>query len=378
MELSLPAPIETMNALLQQNERILYPNADSQHSYAKNWILYVQNNGLDQTALEYLYSGSKLQSGCAFVKFWETQARPAQLIQKLIEFARPDQEGAGRLNYLAVQFSVLGNLLSAGAPADQLRALISSLEKLARKSKGGYNHNAGIRIREDFLPYIILSAVLPPYSSLGLPEKVQSGFAEMLISLTKNTSAKRWTKDRLAARDKICTWVSANEADGLEATFSVRDTDEISKPENTLPVGPSGSGVSTRDSSFQSRSADLASAVKVLQELVPYVASLEETAAVQKRELAELKSAAPATEMITRITELEQQLKEKSTLIDVIQQDNKASFSEHTEQLEEKLAREYEDFCSAESLAMSVMLGENLRDQLRQVFAALHDYGLKF
>lgn len=372
MELPFPHPIEMMDLLLKNTERTTYPNETSQQTFQQNWILYVRSNGLTDLALEYLYRGSKLQSARAFVSLWEQDDSPAGLVRQLVEFEDMDREGEDRLKYIAVQFGVLGGLLSAAAPAAQLKPLIRSLIALVRKPKGGYNRYAATRIREDLLPNIDLTASFPAYASLHLPETARSDFAQMLMQQTENTSSKRWDQHRLAARDKVRAWVSAPEPAPADAAVQQSET-------AAEPGGAAAAEVPDVPRAAQNLAAGLGSVIAALQALVPYAQSLEQSA-VQHRGSREQEVAhgAPSGEAEKRIADLEQQLSEKTALIDLIEKDNAAVSGERAEHLEELLAVEYEDFRGAEELEMSETLGKNMRDQLRQVFKMLHAYGLKF
>ena len=44
----------------------------------------------------------------------------------------------------------------------------------------------------------------------------------------------------------------------------------------------------------------------------------------------------------------------------------------------QKLQIEYDDFMSAVDMPMSIELGENLRDQMKNIFKALEKLGIKF
>lgn len=350
--------VEKMDQLLEYY-RSSKPPVKAQKEYQESWLALARRDGLAGSACDYLLAGSRFRSGDAFCVLWKDSAEPLDLVRTLTE--SPAAPVSSRSQQLALLLRVLAHLLNSGAPAAQLALLIEAVAQIAQSPAGGYVQYADVKVRDELLGLFRPGSQLPAYASLSLPPEAGRAFARMLSDLTAKTAGKLWSAAKLDARSRLLEWTA--ETVGTPAASA--------KP----AAEPAGS-----------YAGKLTAAVSLVQEIIPYLQSLEQQVreAHQREAALPEKPASPGPEgeadsaLRARIAQLEDELAANAELIEVIQRDNQATAADRTEALEEALEQEYEDFRGAEEQPMSDLLGENLRDQLRKVFGLLRDHGLNF
>lgn len=76
--------------------------------------------------------------------------------------------------------------------------------------------------------------------------------------------------------------------------------------------------------------------------------------------------------------ELKMQNDELRKMVDALSGDRDKKATILANKIRSKLQIEYDDFMSAVDMPMSIELGENLRDQMKNIFKALEKLGIKF
>lgn len=340
------------------------PPKDAKKEYNSAWLRLVQQDGFTEQARGFLLDGARhgFPVHEAFSQFWDRKGRPKKLVQQLID-GSSKRTGQARSRHLVLQLRILAMLLNRGAPPEQVALLVSSTGTLIRKPDGAYTFRADAKVREDLIGLTEPGAAFPSFETLPLSQTARNGFTRMLTELTGSTVSNKWTSSRLLVRRMMLEWIGAEPA--------ADSRPEIAAP-GTAPAAAVPDG---------SRSAELSAAVTALKKLVPYVRGLEQQVAEYETTFDNLKKRAGGANVAAlqaRNEELEQQLADRTALIDVIERDKMAIAEDRRAKLEEGLAREYDDFESAENFRMSLILGENIRDQLRSVFAMLREFGLRF
>ena len=81
-------------------------------------------------------------------------------------------------------------------------------------------------------------------------------------------------------------------------------------------------------------------------------------------------------EMKSEIAEKETEIAQRTQMIEALSRDRTKQANEQANRLTSTLKVEYKDFKDAEGLEMNVDLGENMREQLRNIFAILMKAGI--
>ena len=76
------------------------------------------------------------------------------------------------------------------------------------------------------------------------------------------------------------------------------------------------------------------------------------------------------------LVEKDKTLEQHKSMIEMLRRDRNKHSAESVKRLESKLRYLYTDYLDAKNLKMSDMLGENLRDQLGEVFKILINSGI--
>lgn len=329
------------------------PAAKAQQEFQDAWLQLARAGGFTELARDYLLAGSKFRSGDSFAVLWEESSDKQHMISLLTDCAAPASPKPQQLGLL---LRILGRLLNTGAPVPQLRMLIAAAMRLAQTPQGGYLQHAEVKVRDEFLSLINSGTELPDFRILLADDKDRQTFVDFFAAVTARTTGKAWSAAKLNARRRLLDW--------MEAATPV--------PKQTAAPSPAAALPGSESDSVQK----LTTAISLLQEMIPYLEALEKRrqASTEPKE----QSQPEASQSSALIAHLEEELAAKTELIEVIQRDHHAAAVGRTEALEEALAHEYDDFCGAESLPMSDMLGENLRDQLRKVFDLLRQHGIHF
>lgn len=378
--------------------------------YRELWLAYVAEHGYDEAAENYLFDGYQLLAELTLSEYFSACNQPFAAYQNVLHGARfqgtlISQDTVKKLGF---HLALLAGLLAQKEPDTKLLGAAATNAIRFSNKKGGME-------RLDQLPKMLERFLVKPLRAMEgqtvcsirafqMEDVIRKSFCRMIVESIPEEVARPDAPQFLQECKQLAGWNEAfaeQEADESEEKIvrvSVSSGErmmsahtaakESAEETRATPASESESVQFRNDLATQTKRADILSmkldAVKKECEAV-----------ARKLEEADAKNAALQKDVVTtrtRVESLRTEIEKKDEQIEALQAEI-ASRKEDYDRLETTLSKQqrallnrlaqdlgivYADFQDAQLLEMSVDLGENLRDELADVFRMLKKYGVHF
>lgn len=378
------------------------------NKYRELWLAYVAEHGYDEAAENYLFDGYQLLAESTLAEYLSSCDQPLAAYQDVLRGARFQGTVIAQdtIKKLGLHLALLAGLLAQKKPDEQLLGAVAASTIRFSNKRGGME-------RLDQFPKMVNKFLVKPLRALeGQPvcsirafrmdDVLRKSFCKMIVESIPEEVARldapQFLREckQLVGVDEAATEQEPDKHEKIivrvafaEPVVSVPDATKESVKEKMPTPAAEDEAIKLRNElAAQTKRADIL-AMKL------EAAGKEREAATCKLEEADAKNAELQKDVAAARTcaeSLHAELARKDEQIETLHAEI-ASRKEDYDRLEATLSKQqqaslnrlaqdlsivYADFQDAQALEMSVDLGENLRDELADVFHTLGKYGLHF
>ena len=392
------------------------PSGKRKEKYRGLWLAYVAEHGYDEAAENYLFDGYQLLSELTLAEYLSSCGKPLESYQQILRGARfqGTSKSADNNKKLGLHLILLSDLLARENPnRSLLGAVAGNVIRFSYKKPELTESAPNLPERMTKLPEMLKRLlVFPlkelhgkktcPIQSFEMVDVRRKSFCKMIVESIPEEVARPNAPQFLQECKQIA---GLGEASVAQETAEKEKKDVpvvFSNPVTTVKAEPKEAAednvsmTATEDEAVQLR-RELAAQSKRADILTMKLEATgkEREAAARKLEEADAKNAELQKDVAAaraHAESLQAELAKKDGEIGTLQAEI-ASRKEDYDRLEATLSKQqqaslnrlaqdlgivYADFQDAQPLEMSVDLGENLRDELADVFHTLEKYGLHF
>lgn len=411
------------------------PNKLERDEFENAWTKYVKQDGFTSDAERYLYMGLRFCSAKPFKEYMKTQ----DMMECLNSLYRGKLFGDNCVSTIQILFHLLAFSINEFPDRlDVIISLIKHIPSALMNKEGKVYGQADRVIKKYFLDELKTNAELPAFALLidnGLNANTALNFAKKLETIINGMDSQNFSRRCKENIAKIALWInppkeeksdeaavdsvvdtvtisvgteevtseevaieqtnatekSASESDSSEESMENTDTvseenvdvqtyiDEIAKLKKEITeLTTSYNTACTGLSNCKSENDHLKKKVETLEKELEcarredadnhrVISELRTNEAVMKNTLGTLEQDLAAKD---------QEIAQRIELIDMLRRDRSKQSDESQKRIASKLRSYYADYVDAQGLEMSVDLGENMRDQLGDVFKILMSAGI--
>lgn len=407
--------IEAMKDLLDYKDKIKASQA-KRNSFSQEWLSYVSENGFDETAEQYLFSGFEYRKMHPFVDYLKTIENKQGVVLK---FLNGKQFSKNKPKSFKMALSLLA-ILFTELPEERI-LMVHVIRRLPSISFGKDKKRmpeAGKAFEKFFFPEFTEATVLPDLQLMTELKPVTiADFRALISDATRMLSESGEIEKKIkSAYDRTVSWnsdittVETPETSAVEVAEPVQkavaeNTD--SEPANDTKEEPVKAIEKTPVVSWKSSLKFVAITIERLESQVKV---FDEQLKVKEREVDDLsnriskkdselaKAVEGANALRAKevqmskeiealkadinglniiIQEKDREIADRSKLADMLSRDTSKQSDAVLKRLSSELASYYEDFTAAESETVTEEIGNILKDQLAEVFAILKKNGIK-
>lgn len=389
--------------------------------YASAWkILLEEEGGFSNKAEKYFYDGFLYTGSKPFVDWVLSSDAPFDALNCLFKGECYGKDTSATFRILINLLAQL--IISETSEKNIICPVIKRMPQASKNKERKTIGDAHKTFKKYFVDELTPETSFPKLADLEIKPIVIKELSNLFDELIRRLDDSSLTKKDIETLAAIFTWVhpdtnsdnTANTSTALSLVEQKEDEKAVPASQKTEESSPSSStepGI-TKDPYEQ--------AMEMIKEAFNLIAKLRADAKTAdknntiyvedlKREVASLKTQVEAAkqrevsyeEQLTdrnhsisslnlRIRELEQKLaqmaeqlsvkeseiSQRTQMIEALSRDRSKQSEEQLHRLASKLKVEYRDFMDAESLEMNNDLGENMREQLKNVFAILNKAGI--
>lgn len=328
------------------------PSLTNKNKFHDSWLNLAKLEGFTERAEKYLYDGLNF-CGAATLKEYLAQADKPE--EELAKFFSGTLYSANKAGAFRLVINLIALYLNDGDKPQRISALLSEIPKISRNKDGKIWGNANKIFAKYFLDALNADAKLVPLSTLNVSPKILEDFTKMLAD------AIQGVKSPSAA--KVKAWLGNFIPPAKTPRLSKKLLD-VAKQLETLE----NECDSLSDENF-----------RLNQSLADEHGKLEaarQTLSALNQNIADAKAELSAKEKL--LADKDAELDDKSRLIEVLQNEQARNAEVALNKIASGLKTEYQDFQSALEAKMTCELGENFRQQLKNIFRTLERHGLNF
>lgn len=412
--------VEVLKYLIELKKTKKEPNRLERDQFTEAWNTLLRNEGYSALAEEYLYKGFTY-CGAAPLKNYIKNSEDR--IAALSTILNGKMYGENCASTVPILFHLLTLFLNEKTADEAIISLLIKRIPAALKNKEGKIYGQADRALKKYILDDLHSEALPPLGGLidnGLKaifvKEFVAVFDEIFAGMKSDGFSKKCIKNikllqewmhpvvqESPVRDdiKIIETASAEgditigKTEGSEIVPAKKESENTTETtsENVTVAEPSDSNI------FESRleeakkqieaiNAELekqkALASSLRQQLADVTSErnrLGEIASVRETRLSGLSSELLASKstiekLEQRVAQLEMELQERMKMMEALSRDRAKQSDEAIHRLASKLKVEYRDFMDAIDIPMDSDLGENMREQLKNVFSILIKAGI--
>lgn len=412
--------VEVLKYLIELKKTKKEPNRLERDQFTEAWNTLLRNEGYSALAEEYLYKGFTY-CGAAPLKNYIKNSEDR--ITALSTILNGKMYGENCASTVPILFHLLTLFLNEKTADEAIISLLIKRIPAALKNKEGKIYGQADRALKKYILDDLHSEILPPLGGLidnGLKaifvKEFVAVFDEIFAGMKSDGFSKKCIKNikllqewmhpvvqESPVRDdiKIKETASAEgditigKTEGSEIVPAKKESENTTEitSENVTVAEPSDSNI------FESRleeakkqieaiNAELekqkALASSLRQQLADVTSErnrLGEIASVREARLSGLSSELLASKstiekLEQRVAQLEMELQERMKMMEALSRDRAKQSDEAIHRLASKLKVEYRDFMDAIDIPMDSDLGENMREQLKNVFNILIKAGI--
>ena len=405
--------ISTMNELLEYKDKIKASQA-KRTAFSQEWLSYVSENGFNDNAEQFLFSGFEYRKMHPFVEYLKMVDNKKDVVLKFLnckEFSKNKPKSFKMsLNLLAILFTEL--------PQEHM-LMVHVIRRLPSISIGKDKKRmpeAGKVFEKFFFSEFIDSTSLPDFhllvelKSISITE-FRSLVNDALAMIVENGEVDKKIKN---AYDKTVVWNkgtveieskskdintfkpnSEDSAENIEPEKKRSANKEPEKAKTEAPIIPWKNSLKLITSTIER----LELQVNLLQEQLlikertineindklakkeaGLAQSLEEAASFRTREFQlgiEIENLKATIDNLNKtIQEKDREIVDRSKLADMLNRDTSKQSDAVLKRLSNELASYYDDFMAARNETVTTEFGDVLKDQLAEVFAILKKNGI--
>jgi len=401
-----------MNELLEYKDKIKASQA-KRASFSAEWLSYVTENGFDEKAEQYLFTGFEYRKMHPFVDYLKTVENKRENVLKFLngkQFSKNKPKSFKMaLNLLVILFGEL--------PEEQT-LMVYVIRRLPSVSVGKDKKRmpeTGKAFEKFFFPEFTESLILPDLQTMGELKPVSVSEFRALVSdaldmIADNGEIDKKIKEAFA---KTSTWIkgspvaeaSVQESIGGESK-NVTQSEEGSnnesapaekqeKPKDDSPVLSWRSSLKfisstieryelqgrllqeqllRKDREIVELGDKLSRNESALSKALEDGKTLRAKEIQLSRDIDNLKST--IADLNKTVMEKEKEIADRSKLADMLSRDTSKQSDAVLKRLSSELASYYEDFVAAKDEPVTEEIGDILKDQLSEIFAILKKNGI--
>lgn len=369
--------------------------------YSAAWMTLIQNEGgFSSVAEKYFYEGF-IFSGAKPIVQWILESENA--FSSLQALMKGNLYGKDSNSTFRILVSVLANLLKIDLPDRNLICPVIKAIPLQSKNKEkktlGDAHRTLVKY---FVEELDVSVNFPVLSELNVNPVFVRDFVSLMDELIERLKTTDLSKKQMIVLAKTVAWIhpetnAAEKEEGKEVQGSEKITPakEQSKDlyENLADMLKQAyemtSQLRVMDSSAKRNAADTSATLRreietlkgKQEELQQQILSLDAQLAERNNRISSLNFQIRELEqniekLKSEIEEKEMEIAQRAQMMEALSRDRSRQADEQVKRLASTLKVEYRDFKDAESLEMDINLGENMREQLKNIFAILIKAGI--
>ena len=412
--------VEVLKYLIELKKTKKEPNRLEQDQFAEAWNALLRNEGYSALAEEYLYKGFTY-CGAAPLKNYIKNSEDR--IAALNTIFNGKMYGENCASTVPILFHLLTLFLNEKTADETIISMLIRRIPDALKNKEGKMYGQADRALKKYILDVLHSEALPPFGELidkGLKtvfaREFIAAFDEIFAGMKSDGFSKKCIKNIKLLQEWMHPVVQevpsgeeikAEEHPKTEENVIVVKSEEAeavhveNMPENTIEATaqnvtvaePSGNDtlelrLEDAKKQIEAISAALkkqkALSLSLKQQLLDITSEknrFAKLASVRESKITEL-----SAELITarstigkkeqRVAQLELELQERMKMTEALSRDRAKQSDEAFNRLASKLRVEYRDFMDAIDIPMDSDLGENMREQLKNVFNILNKAGI--
>lgn len=406
------------------------PNSTERAEFDEAWVNCARAEGFSEDTEAYLYNGFVYCGAKPYKKYLQMADNPEQELEKLYQ---------GKLYGVncAVTAPLLIHLLCLllNDKQQQYPLIISVMQHLPSALMNKENKiygQAGRAVKKYLLDELRPDASLPDFSMLtdeGLSSVTARQFCELLSQILSGMDSEKYSKKSKNNIQRIARWISlkesgnvkkdknaneiqsvnadktANEYKSVNANKSVSEdksskqhslpepeSKETGNSQNQLGIHAAADNSKTGKMISPDETAELKRKLFLCQQKIGQLTdrlnqiSQERDAGKQQIEKLTEQISAQSDRISSlqkdrekdaeQIAEFQEKLSGRNTVIEMLRRDRSKQSDELMRRTASKLRTYYEDYQDSLDLKMSIELGENLRDQMGEIFRILKDSGV--
>lgn len=369
--------------------------------------------GFSSNAEKYFYEGFNF-SGAKPVVQWILESNDTfAALQAVLKGSLFGKDSNATFRIL---ISLLANLLKAELPDKNLICPVIKSIPLQSKNKDKKTFGDAHRtLLKYFVDELDVSINYPPLSKLNVKPQYVQDFVALMDELVERLKTTELSKKQMIVLTRTVAWLHpetntapeecyvkptgintqnerAKEAMGSEERTRIEEQpkDPYEILTNMLKQAYTLASqlrvlAASAEKNAAATSASLKSEIEILkgaqEELQQQIASLDEQLIERNTRISSMnfqirELEKHVEEMKSEIAEKETEIAQRTQMIEALSRDRTKQANEQANRLASTLKVEYKDFKDAEGLEMNVDLGENMREQLRNIFAILMKAGI--
>lgn len=412
--------VEVLKYLIELKKTKKEPNRLERDQFTEAWNTLLRNEGYSALAEEYLYKGFTY-CGAAPLKNYIKNSEDR--IAALNTIFTGKMYGENCASTVPILFHLLTLFLNEKNADEAIISMLIRRIPSALKNKEGKIYRQADRALKKYILDDLHSETLPPFGGLiddGLKaifaKEFVAAFDEIFAGMKPDGFSKKCIRNikllqewmhPVAQESPVGEDIKAEEASETEGGAITRKTEEseptpVEKaPENTAESTSENLHVPefSENEVFEQRFEDAKKQIETIsteleKQKALFISLKQQLADVtsEKLRLAEIVSvreariASLSTELLSskntieeleqRVTQLELELQERMKMMEALSRDRAKQSDEAIHRLASKLKVEYRDFMDAIDIPMDSDLGENMREQLKNVFNILIKAGI--
>ena len=401
---------EVLEYLIELKKTKKEPNRIERDQFTEAWQCLVAAEGYSDDADAYLYNGFTYCGATVIKHFVKASDNPVEAVRKVFS---GKMYGKNCASTVPILFHLLTLLLNEKKPELLLISEVIKRIPSALKNKEGKIYGQADRALKKYVLDDLHSEELPSFEMLvdsGLKTAFVKEFISSIDEIMSGMKSDGFSKKCLRNIKLMNEWTHPIQGESVateeqntstaEVTGDVQNDDASAESIQSVETEKTTdqndeSSLSTCEAKIRELSESLAVATKeaeqqkkIVVQLRKQISDLEaeknkltEMASLRETKIftltGELTSAKQTVEHLKlQIEQLERELQERMMMVEALSRDRAKQSDEAFNRLASKLRVEYRDFVDAVDIPMDSDLGENMREQLKNVFNILIKAGI--
>lgn len=429
--------IQALDYLLSLKKKKKDFNLTERKRFTSEWTKLINSEGFSPRVEKYLYNGFVFCGAWPFKEYMQKSGEPSAVLQNLYNGKLYKVNCASTVSILCHLLTLYFN--DSNQNLTVIVSLMKELPSAMKNKEGGMYGQANRCMKKYFFDKLHVDAKLPEFQSLysnGLKKKEALEFAKVIncVMNEKNVDYSKWKVESRKNVSLVTKWLqsisTANMAELVEhkctpkqdaqpkptakslkkSTDSPKISDASQNAKKVVSQDTENAknsatatkndqldsekinqlnkelqdikkaladATAARDQAFIAQQEDQKKQQQLQNELSQRAEILHLTEKRVSEQLQLLSAEKKKNEELEAALVQQKELAEKSMeMVEILRRDKEKQLDETVKRLASRLRTYYLDYKDAISLEMSIDLGENMRDQLGEVFKILQDAGI--